>query len=178
MTDDAGDVKPTPDPTELTTASMLREVGNVERLLDARLQTIEGVTDERFSSVETQFALFERQRIEQKADTKSAVDAALAAAEKAVGNQTIASEKAIGVGQAATAEQLKQTNITLSTAIAGLTSMLTDLKTRVERIESIRQGGAELRGDQRQSNAQLIAVATVVMAVVAVAVTIILATRK
>ncbi len=177
MASDDDEAKPVPDPTILTTEQLLREVGNVERLMDARLKIIEAVTDERFNSVETQFALFERQRIEQKQDTKSAVDSALAAAEKAVGNQTIASEKAIGVGQTATAEQLKQTNITVSTALGGLTSMLNDLKTRVERIENIRQGGTELRTDQRQNAAQMIGLAAVLVAAIAIAVTIILATR-
>ncbi len=185
---DDDEVKPVPDPSRLTTEQMLREVGNVERLLDARLQTIEAVMDERFNSVATQLGLSEQQRLEQKADTKDRVDTAMAAAEKAVREQTISSEKAIGVGQQSTAEQLKQTNITLSTVADNLTGLVNDLKTRVERIENIKQGGNEQVNDaravaaqqqavaaqQRASTAQMIAIVVAVLAFISLVAAIVL----
>lgn len=88
----------------------------------------------------------ERQRVEQKKDTKDAVDAALAAAKEAVKEQTTASERAIAKSENSTAEQLKQLNTTFATAIGGVTANHDDLKERVGRIEAIKQGGQETIG--------------------------------
>lgn len=137
------DNRPTPDPTVLTTEQLLREVAGAVDLVETRLKGIEDVMAEKFRSVDTQFGLVERQRVEQKKDTKDAVDAALAAAKEAVKEQTTASGLSITKSETATSEQLKQLTTTFNTAIAGLTLLLNDLKTRVERIENIKQGASE-----------------------------------
>ena len=135
--------KPTPDPTILTTEQLLREVKSATVLMEAEVKRVEDVTIEKFASVKEQFNLVERQRVEQKKDTKDAVDAALAAAKEAVKEQTTASGLSITKSETATTEQLKQLTTTFNTAIAGLTALLTNLTTRVERIENIKQGGKE-----------------------------------
>lgn len=111
------------------------------------------LVDEKFVSVNTQFELIERQRVEQKADTKAAVDAALAAAKEAVKEQTTASDRSITKSETATSEQLKQMNVTFTTAIQGISQPISDLKDRVTALESIRLGGFESRGESRDSRA-------------------------
>ena len=128
--------KPTPDPTVLTTEALQREVGQLKELSNTAIAAL----DER---MELQFSLVERQRVEQKSDTALAVNAALSAAKEAVKEQTLASGLAINKSEVATAEQLKQLNVTINTAISGVSSALADVKTRVERIENVKQGAKE-----------------------------------
>lgn len=132
-------------PTDIQIASdHLTSIAD-ERFLSVHNQfdTLAEVTGEKFTSVVQQLGMMESQRVEQKADTQKAVDAALAAQKEAVKEQTAASERAIAKSEASTAEQLKQLSTTFSTSISGLTTNLNDLKERVSRIESLKQGGRD-----------------------------------
>lgn len=73
------------DPTRLTTEALMREIEVLNRNLDLR-----------FSFYDRLLSDADKQRVEQKQDTKAAVDAALAAAKEAVKEQNISTEKAIG----------------------------------------------------------------------------------
>lgn len=130
-----------PDPSTLTTAQLLREVANMKELIATLFAGVKEMTTEKFAAFETQLVLIERQRIEQKADTEKAVQAALSAAKEAVKEQTTASGLAIGKAETSTAEQLKQLNITIGTAVAGVNMSLNDVKERVVKMESVKQGG-------------------------------------
>ncbi len=151
----ARSVKPDPDPTTLTTEQMLREVSNLDALVSSRMTGLREL-------IESQLTRAERQRVEQKADTKVAVDAALLAAKEAVSaallaakeavrEQTIASERAIAKSEAATSEQLKQLASTFTTMAAGMTTNHDDLKERVGKIEAIKLGAAESRTEHSTS---------------------------
>ena len=140
---DAGSSRPIPDPTILTTEQLLREVKALRELIESELQATSQVTFEKFRSIETQMALVEAQRVEQKADTKAAVDAALTAQKEAVREQTIANNLAFSKSEGATAKQLEQLKTTFDTAIAGVSISLSDVKERVGRIESVKVGGRE-----------------------------------
>jgi hypothetical protein len=133
------DIKPDPDPTVLTTEALHRAINQVEEKFNIQLEVI----NEKFVSVTNQLQLVERQRVEQKADTQKAVDAALAAQKEAVKEQTTASERAIAKSEASTADQLKQLSTTFDTSIKGLTDNLNDAKDRIGKIENIRLGGKE-----------------------------------
>lgn len=113
------------------------------KLVDEKISNIDNNLSEKLVSVKTQFDLIERQRVEQKQDTKAAVDAALAAAKEAVKEQKDASDKSITKTETATAEQLKQMNVTFTTQLAGITSPISDLKDRVTSLESMRMGAKE-----------------------------------
>lgn len=141
--------KPTPDPTVLTTEQLLREAEWVNKLVDSKLGGIESVFDEKFSSVKEQFALVERQRVEQKKDTKDAVDAAFSAAKEAVKEQTAASDKSISKSETATTEQLKQLAQTITAAQKGTDDAISELKARVGKIEDVKQGAVEFRTEAR-----------------------------
>jgi hypothetical protein len=153
-----GEHKPTPDPTVLTTEQLLREIQTLKEWTAAMIAGSTEICDEKFSSVTKQFVLIERQRVEQKADTEKAVQAALSAAKEAVKEQTAASEKSIDKAQTATAEQLKQQGTTFTTAVQSQERQHNDLKERVGNIEAGMQGVNAYRTDRRDINASVLAV--------------------
>jgi hypothetical protein len=131
-----GDTRPVPDPTALTTKAVDTAVAVAKEFTIGEVTHLKELTD-------VQFGLIERQRKEQKEDTKAAVDAALAAAKEAVKEQTTASQLSTNKSETSFAEQLKQQNVTFSVAIEGVNREMRDLKTRVERIENLKQGGQD-----------------------------------
>ena len=131
------DIRPIPDPTELTTDAVNQAVAAAKEFTISEVRHLKELTD-------VQFGLIERQRKEQKEDTKAAVDAALAAAKEAVKEQTTASQLSTNKSETSFAEQLKQQNVTFSVAIDGVSREARDLKTRVERIENLKQGGQDV----------------------------------
>jgi hypothetical protein len=150
--------RPVPDPTVLTTEQLLREVANAVLLLEAKINGLNEVTQEKLNSVDKQFALIERQRVEQKTDTATAVQAALSAAKEAVKEQTAASDKSITKTEKATGDQLQQLTITFDTAIKGLTDILGDTKERVGKIESRKEGGLEMQRQRDVTLGQIIGI--------------------
>jgi len=83
-----------------------------------------------------QFDLVEKQRVEQKKDTKDAVDAALTAQKEAVKEQTTASERAIAKSEAFTTKQIDAIGIQNNARDKGVDDKFDDLKTRVTAVES------------------------------------------
>ena len=186
-----------PDPSTLTTAQLLREIeilrdsiddkvdarhremAVAQELSEAKLRGEAQLTSQRFDAFTNQLELIERQRVEQKSDTKAAVDAALIAQKEAVQEQTIASGLSIAKSEAATAKQLDQQSVTFTTAISGVTKTssdqkdafnisIADLKERlgaldlkVGGIESNKAGGAEVRTERRADNMQAIALVAI-----------------
>lgn len=146
---------PIKDPTERTIEQMLREVANLSDKVNLQLDALKDVIDEKFSSVNKTLALVERQRVEQKADTKSAVDAALTAQKEAVREQTTASELAIAKSENAIKEQLAQLTVTFNTANAAQTAALHDLKERFTASLGAEEG-ARGRTTDTKSNMTLI----------------------
>lgn len=199
-----------PDPTILTTQQLLREIEILrdsiddkvevrqremmlaQELSEAKLRGEIVLTAQRFDAFGGQLELIERQRVEQKSDTKAAVDAALIAQKEAVQEQTIASGLSIAKSEAATAKQLDQQSVTFTTAISGVAKTssdqkdafnisIADLKERlgtldlkVGGLESNKQNAHEVQVDRRAGNSQLIAIAAVIAAVLGGALTAIL----
>jgi hypothetical protein len=157
--------RPVPDPTVLTTEALMREVAHTRELVDAKLVSLGGRIDERFRSIDEQFDLVENRRVEQKSDTKAAVDAALQAAKEAVQEQKSASDLSTAKTESGFSEQLKQLSETFSTALAGITRSIDDLKERIVTIESTKAGG-----QQAYTVLYLIAVVALAAASVVVAV--------
>lgn len=185
------------DPTKLTTQMVLREVGILEdkvdnavitrqreqafqkELLESKLGDITIIHEEKLLSIKTQFELLERQRVEQKLDTKQAVDAALIAQKEAVHEQTIASGLSIAKSEAATAKQLDQLSITMSTAIAGVTqsasetkdnlnATISDLKERLLKIEAIKVGITEERRSTRDNIGIIYTIGGIVLVIITI----------
>jgi len=158
------------DPSALTTAQLHREITVLHDLLDALFAGQEQIQVQRFAAVEKEFELVEKQRVEQKMDTKAAVDAALTAQKEAVKEQTTASDRAIAKSELAMTKQLEQLQATFATAINGVTLLLNDAKERVVKIESMKAGGSSFMSTA-------LAIAGVLAAVTAVIISVIFAGR-
>lgn len=115
------DRRPIPDPTKLTTDAVNQATQNARRELEA----FQKVIDERLESVHREFALIERQRIENKADANAALNAALSAAKEAVTKT-----------EANTTTQLTQISDTISKVEEGLRRASEDQKERINKIEN------------------------------------------
>lgn len=106
--------------------------------VDKQVGNLKELHAERFAGVQKQFE--ERDvRVEQSArDTKIAVDAALLAAEKAVGKAEVSTTK-----------QYDALVVTLQTATTGLERQISDLKDRQTRMEGLGVGAAGAQVDMR-----------------------------
>lgn len=168
---------PVPDPTVLTTEQLLREVAQAKDLMEARIEGVEAVVAERFRGVDEKFDLVERQRLEQKKDTKDAVDAAFSAAKEAVKEQTNASDRSISKSESATKEQLTQLSTTFTTQIKAVTDSQGDLKERVQSIESIKQGVLENRTESRSQTSNTTTIIGAIIATIVLVLTLFAAAR-
>lgn len=168
---DRGDLRPIPDPTELTTAAILRELAALREVLEAQItgqreffvaridgmdkaiSLLQVITDrqpsdvdkkitnlqrlheEKFGSVQVQFQ--ERDvRVEQTAkDTKTAVDAALAAQEKSAGKQADSFALSIGKSETATTKQIDQLGVLIQQSTKASDEKISDMKDRLIRVE-------------------------------------------
>lgn len=155
---------PSVDPTVLTTAQLFREIDRLREFVLSEVAQRGGLTDEKiigvkdtFTFIEQRFSDLEARTAEQKSDTKDAVTAALQAAKEAVGQQTEASERSIAKSEAATTKQIDSVTALLLTSNAATSDTISDLKSRMDRIEAARLNGVEARTlgrDDRSVNFQ------------------------
>jgi hypothetical protein len=169
MNDESRSV-PVPDPTKLTTDAVnaavdvsRRELEAAVRLLGARMDGMDDVEREKICRFTDKFKTIESQRLEQKADVKAAVDAALAA-----------QKEAIGKSEAATKEQIVSLGTNAQTANEALRRDIDDLKSRVTIVEAMKTGAIEQK-EKLTAGAQLgIAVLGLLVAILSIAVVVIL----
>lgn len=133
-------VDPTKNVLDLVTAAIKRQ----DDLRVAEFARIDSALTGLEKTVNREFALVESRRVEQKVDTKVAVDAALNAAKEAVKEQTAASEKSITKSETSASEQSKQQNATFTASLKGVLDTVADLKDRVVKIESRKEGSGDL----------------------------------
>ena len=132
--DDTSELIPRPDPTRLTTAALIREIAALRELLETQIDALDRLTKDRFETAE-------RHRIEQKTDTKTMLDAALASQQAAVAKTEANFEKQIsqlGTNAGTVNEGLRR-------SLDDLKGLLNDLKDRVTTIESTKLGAKEDR---------------------------------
>lgn len=207
-------IVPSPDPTELTTKSLQREIYSLRELLEARIASIEklleraeqdirsqdsvidirvghlheltqkslAVHDEKFKGISLQFT--ERDvRVEQTSkDTKVAVDAALQAAEKAVGKQNESFAIATTKSETATTKQIDQMVSSVQATTNSLNDKIEDAKSRIADIKddlmkeivglresNSRGAGAGNQAATHKADAQYLGLLVVAMAGVVIA---------
>ena len=140
---------PVQDPTKLTLEFVHREVlhqrQNIAELIDANaeksMQHYDFVLDKIVAlcaSVDKQFDIIERHRIEQKTDTQNAVQSALMAAKEAVLLQTSALERNQSKQDETVTKRLEQMGIGYGAAIE-------NLKERVNLISGVKTGGDDMK---------------------------------
>jgi cobalamin biosynthesis Mg chelatase CobN len=169
------ELRPVPDPTVLTTEQLLREITGVITLLKTEIKGNQDSVEIRFKQIEHEFEVIEKHRIEQKVDTKTAVDAALQAAEKAVKEQTAASEKSVIKSETSAAEQSKQQYATFSASLKAVSDTLSDVKERVSRIEATKLGQTEHKAEAQITTGNMFSFIAVILVIVGMAVTVVLA---
>lgn len=140
----------------------------------AAVDTLKALTDEKFGGVQKQFE--ERDvRIEQQAlATKTAVDAALQAAEKSVNDKNESAAEAIAKSETSTAKQIDGQGALITAGNEAKQSQIDDLKARVQAIESRSEGQTIQQKDTGDNWALIIAA---IGAFVAVAMMVIVLTR-
>lgn len=125
-------------------ATELRLTGitDIPNQIQAAINHLASLVDERFASVQTQFLERDTRSERESRDNKVAVDAAFAAQKEAAAKQDEANAKAIDKSEKATTETIK-TNQELSRATTdALTKSLDEVKLAVSRIESSKLGGS------------------------------------
>jgi DNA repair exonuclease SbcCD ATPase subunit len=115
---------PSPDPTERTKQELLREISGLEKLLVQRINAVKDKANDRSREIENRLGREEKHRLEQKTDTKTAVDDALTAQKEAATKS-----------EAATNNQLAEIKATFATEVAALRREINDLRGRVGRVE-------------------------------------------
>jgi hypothetical protein len=194
-----GDVRPVPDPTTLTTAQLLRELGALRELLFTRLDAMDKATtvlaetvnrtptaiqtavanlrdvyDERFKSVEQQF--LERDvRTEQAATASaSALAAALQAAKEAVFEQAQAAARAAEKTELSFTKQIDQIGLQITTVAESVSDRIGELKERIDRNEGQNLGTAVTETSTRLNVGTIISIVAVVLVLVGVIVNVII----
>lgn len=117
-----------------------REVGNLG-----------AVVDEKFTSVDKQFAERDTRSEREARDNKLAVDAAFAAQEKQAVAESVSNQKAIDKSEVATNKAIDKLAELFESRVGGLAESLSDLKNRVQAIESSKQGVVENAQQNYQS---------------------------
>ena len=158
--------------TGIDRATELRLTGiiDIPHQIQAAVEHLANLVDERFSSIQTQFLERDTRSERESRDNKVAVDAAFAAQKEAAAKQDEANAKAIDKSEKATTETIK-TNQELSRATTdALTKSLDEVKLAVSRIESTKLGAS-------QSSSALIGVVGLIFTAIIVAVGIYTATH-
>ena len=130
---------------DLEAAALTRRLSSIENEMSSRLGTLQELVDK-------EFELVERQRVEQKKDTKDAVDAALTAQKEAVREQTVASSLATTKSETATLKQIEQLSLSFTTAVEALRRSIDEVKERIGEVDRNLRDAATL-SDQKTASA-------------------------
>lgn len=159
-------IVPIPDPTLLTTQQLIRENVWLREVIETRLdgmdkaiellqrtadkfpdridekiKSLSDVHEEKFASIQVQFAERDVRTEQTSRDSKVAVDAALTAQKEVVAEQNRSSATAIAKSETATMKQIDQLANMIASSTKTADDKIVDLKERLTRIE----GGSEGR---------------------------------
>lgn len=150
---------PVPDPTQLTTEALHREINALRDLLETRLDAASDLSLSRLKAIEDRFSSIE-----------GSIQIALQAQKELAALQETANQKAIDKTEKATEARLVDLAASNKATAAGLHSKIDDLKDRVSRIENRKEGAQETKEDNREAFASLRNTATVIVGALTLAV--------
>jgi hypothetical protein len=156
------------DGVDRATELLNETVNRVPSALTEGLGHLQAVMDERFQSIDKQFGERDTRSERESRDNKVAVDAAFAAQKEAASEQNKSNTLAISKSETATAETINKLAELVRTQIAGMSDKLDDLKERVARIESVKQGGAEATAERRTNLGQTTTLIGTIVAIIIV----------
>lgn len=131
------------------TSLRLGDIVNIPHQIDEKVGSFASVVDERFESIAKQLAIAESQRLEQKQDSKTGLDAALAAQKEAASEQNKSNTLAITKSESATTDTIKKLEDLFTTKTEALADKVVDLASRVDRAEQARATQRETKADTR-----------------------------
>jgi hypothetical protein len=117
-----------------------KQVGAVKELLLEKIESVAKTTAIDVANLEKQFETIEKQRIEQKTDTRVAVDDALKAAKELVFQQNQANSMANAKSEAAFSKHIEQLATLVTSEKNASNDRITDLKERLDKSEG-KSGG-------------------------------------
>jgi hypothetical protein len=120
------------------------QLAALREAMTLQIQMVKEVTNERFAAVDTRFLERDTRTEQEKLESRISLDAALAAAKEAVGEQNKSNTLAINKSEAANKEKIDAQGVQSATSIKGLEDKIADLKGRIDRNEGKTQGGAAL----------------------------------
>lgn len=137
-----------------------------EKWFMEKFSGIETLLIEKYTGIEKQFN--ERDvRVEQTArDTKTAVDAALAAQEKAVGKQNESFALSITKSETAIAKQIDQQGLLIQQNAKSFDDKINDIKDRITTIEGIAVGGMATKASAQTSSSSIWGIVAVVSSII------------
>jgi hypothetical protein len=110
-------------------------IGEITRVSD--------VSGERFAAIGTRFDERDERTRQAALESRISLDAALAAAKEAVGQQNESNTRAIQVAGEAVQKQIDALTVLMSSSIASLEIRIRELKERLDKGEGTKQGGKE-----------------------------------
>jgi hypothetical protein len=158
-----------------------RQVNSLRELLVGKIMNVSEVSEERFKAVATQFTERDTRISQAEVERQKSLDAALAAAKEAVAAQQTANAASAAALQAANSEAIGKSELAIKEKVDALVTLMTtsnkamddkiaDLKERLDQSEG-RRGGHDT------SIRNLATIIGLVIAALAVAVTVIVSTR-
>ena len=143
-----------------------KAVTALSEILRSEIRSVQDVATEKFLAIDGTFA-----------SNALALTAALAAQKEAAAEQNKSNTLAISKSEQATKETSSANAQQTATSLASQAATIADLKDRVVRIESGAVGSAAARSETRLNAGQAVAIIGLIIAVAAIIVTIIIATR-
>ena len=153
-----------------------RDLAALRESYTLQIANVRDVSLEKFAAVDTRFLERDTRTEETAQQSRISLDAALAAAKEAVGEQNRANSLAIGKSEGATQKQIDAMTELMATSNRALEDKIADLKGRLDRGEGQDKGTTEMRQrNQLQSNWSIGLLITTGLAALGSAVAIILA---
>lgn len=178
----SSDLRPIPDPTEMTSRQLTSAIASVREILETRLDGMDkalellqhatdrapGIMDakisqlqmlheEKFASIATQFQERDTRTEQTSRDSKVAVDAALQAAKEAVGEQNKSSALAIAKSETGTTKQIDALSESIKIAKQTLDEKIATLSSRLDLQDGQAFGKGGAKSDTRETYGLVVA---------------------
>jgi len=134
--------------------------------VDEKISALKEVHEEKFSSIQTQFKERDVRGEQSAKDSKVAVDAALQAAKEAGSEQNKSNALAQAKSEASFTKQIDGLSAFIASNVKGLDDKINDLKERFSSGQGVIKGEREQIVTRQASNANVIALASVIAGVV------------
>ena len=139
-----------------------REIHSARTLMEAKLQNIFDVMQEKFARVDVLFVEGDKRTQQLSTANALALAAALQAAKEAVAEQNRSNTTAIAKSETAVSEQIKQMQISFETGLRSTNEKIDDIKSRLDKGEGGVTGARHEVSERRLDMGTVIAVIAVI----------------